>query len=75
VYEAPAPPAAGGELPWSTDARERMSRVPAFARTMVTRRVEAYCRERGIECVTPEVLVAVRARLGSGPPFSKRGFS
>jgi radical SAM protein with 4Fe4S-binding SPASM domain len=48
---------------WDDDARQRMRRIPAFVRGMVTRRVESFCRERAIDRVTVEVLEDIRARM------------
>ncbi len=53
---------------WTAAARERLQRLPAFARGMVARGVERYAEERGIPVITPEVMQAVRqaaeARFG-----------
>jgi hypothetical protein len=46
---------------WSAAARERLQRLPAFARGMVARGVERYAEEHGIPVITPEVMQAVRA--------------
>ena len=46
---------------WSATARERLQRLPAFARGMVARGVDRYAEEHGIAVVTPEVMQAVRA--------------
>jgi radical SAM protein with 4Fe4S-binding SPASM domain len=59
-------------LPWEPDARHRLARVPAFVRGMVVRSVEAYCRERGIERVTGEVLSEVRSRMPTPKLFGDR---
>jgi len=48
---------------WDDDARQRMRRIPAFVRGMVTRRVESFCRERAIDRVTVEVLEDIRSRM------------
>ena len=50
-------------MPWSDDARARISRVPGFVRAVVCERVETFARERGFPAVTPEVLEAVRREL------------
>jgi radical SAM protein with 4Fe4S-binding SPASM domain len=48
---------------WDAAARARMKEIPAFVRGMVTRRVESYCRERGIARITPEILAEIRAKM------------
>ncbi len=49
-------------LQWSDAAKERLSRLPAFARGMVITGAERYAAEQGIAVITPEVLQAVRER-------------
>jgi hypothetical protein len=56
-------------IDWDHDARERMQRVPAFVRGMVIARVEAYCRERGIERVTLAQLDQIRSRMPAAKIF------
>jgi radical SAM protein with 4Fe4S-binding SPASM domain len=58
-YGAPADLA----LAWEPAARERMNRIPAFVRGMVATRIEAYCRERQIGCVSEDVLAEIRAKM------------
>src|SRR4029079_8321558 len=36
------------EIAWTAEARERMKRVPAVVRGMVTRAVESHCQREGI---------------------------
>jgi radical SAM protein with 4Fe4S-binding SPASM domain len=48
---------------WSAEAEARLERVPAFLRGMVRRRVEARARERGMDCVTVELMREVRERV------------
>ena len=64
-YGAPAetPADADAEVEWDAAARARMKEIPAFVRGMVTRRVESYCRERGIARITPEILAEIRAKM------------
>jgi radical SAM protein with 4Fe4S-binding SPASM domain len=62
--------AAACELEWEDAARERMRQVPAFVRGMVTRAVESYCRERGMERVTAEVLAEIRRRMPTPKLFA-----
>jgi radical SAM protein with 4Fe4S-binding SPASM domain len=59
AYGRPARP----ELAWDDDARARMDRIPSFVRGVVTRRVEAFARERGIDTVTAGTLDEVRRAL------------
>jgi radical SAM protein with 4Fe4S-binding SPASM domain len=59
TYGRPARP----ELEWDDDARARMDRIPSFVRGVVTRRVEAFARERGIGRVTAGTLDEVRRSL------------
>ena len=40
-----------------------MKQIPAFVRGMVSRRVEAYCREQGLPRVTAEVMAEIRAKM------------
>jgi hypothetical protein len=49
---------------WSTDAQERLSRVPSFVRGMVKRIYTEYARERGLMEITPEVMDRARSDLG-----------
>ncbi|HUG38471.1 MAG TPA: radical SAM protein, partial [Candidatus Limnocylindrales bacterium] len=58
------------ELPWTPEARERISRVPSFVRGVVTRRVEDFARARGYTTVDAEVMAEVRRSLPVD--FSKR---
>ena len=58
-----APDAPAGEVAWDPGARARMKDIPAFVRGMVSRRVEAYCREHGLARVTPELLAEIRAKM------------
>jgi radical SAM protein with 4Fe4S-binding SPASM domain len=53
-------------------ATERLKQIPAFVRGMVSRRVEAYCREQGLPRVTAEVMAEIRAKM-PGPKVFGRG--
>ncbi len=58
---------AGGRLrrpTWSAEARDRLARVPKFARGMVKRIYTDYAVERGITEITPEVMNRARSDLG-----------
>jgi len=49
---------------WSTDAQERLSRVPSFVRGMVKKIYADYAKERGITEITPAIMDTARAELG-----------
>jgi len=49
---------------WSSEATERLSRVPSFVRGMVKRIYADYAKERGIAEITPAVMDTARAELG-----------
>ena len=58
---------------WEDAAVQRMEKVPAFVRGMVTRSVESHCRKNDITTVTPEVLEQIRSRMPTPKVFSRRG--
>jgi radical SAM protein with 4Fe4S-binding SPASM domain len=60
-------------ISWEPEAERRMERVPAFVRGMVVRRVEAYCRQRGIERVTLAQLDRIRAKMPTPKIFGRGG--
>ncbi len=60
-------------LAWDAAAEERMKQIPAFVRGMVSRRVEAYCRENGLPRVTAEVLAEIRAKMPTPKLFGRKG--
>lgn len=41
---------------WTSDAKERLERLPSFVRPMVQSSVEAYARKRGFETITLQVM-------------------
>lgn len=49
---------------WSSDATERLARVPSFVRGMVKKIYADYAKERGITEITPAVMDTARAELG-----------
>ena len=55
---------ASPRLTWSSDAEERLERVPGFVRGMVKRIYADYARERGIAEITPAVMDRARTELG-----------
>jgi radical SAM protein with 4Fe4S-binding SPASM domain len=78
TFARPASPAMeyGGPaettLTWDPTARVRMQQIPAFVRGAVTKRVEAYCRERRLGRVTEEVLGEIRAKMPTPKLFAGR---
>ncbi|MCH8134928.1 MAG: SPASM domain-containing protein, partial [Proteobacteria bacterium] len=62
----PLSDAAHGNICWSSEATQRLHRIPGFLRRMVKKRAEAYVAEMGLSCVTPEHLAELAAkRFGS----------
>ena len=53
-----------GSPVWSSDAQERLARVPSFVRGMVKKIYADYAKERGITEITPAVMDTARAELG-----------
>jgi hypothetical protein len=49
---------------WSSDAQERLARVPNFVRGMVKRIYLDYAKDRGIAEITPAVMDTARTELG-----------
>jgi hypothetical protein len=68
-------PDAGHTLPWTSEAENRLRRVPAFLRRMVRQRAEAYARELGGEAVEAAHLqeLAQRRFGDAGPPAAMVG--
>ena len=56
---------------WDDAAAERMKRIPAFVRGMVTKAVEDSCRRNGIDRVTTEELEKIRARMPTPKIFGQ----
>ena len=56
-------PESPATIAWDDAASERMKRIPAFVRGMVTRAVEDTCRKNGLNRVTVEELEKIRARM------------
>jgi radical SAM protein with 4Fe4S-binding SPASM domain len=67
-YGKPATPA----LRWEPEARERMQRIPAFVRGMVTRAVESWCEKNGVAVVTATALEEIRSRMPTPKVFGAR---
>lgn len=53
-----------GNVGWSSDAQERLARVPNFVRGMVKKIYADYAKERGITEITPAVMDSARSELG-----------
>lgn len=54
------------DICWSSEAEQRLSRIPSFVRKMVKKRAEAYVAELGENEVTTEHLAALSARRFGG---------
>ncbi len=65
---ASVPPEAAGKpgqrVEWSVEAKDRLEKVPSFARGMVKRIYTDYARERAIAVLTPAVMDRARSDLG-----------
>ncbi|MCP3979684.1 MAG: radical SAM protein [bacterium] len=59
------------EIEWDDAARERMRRIPAFVRGMVTRAVESHCVKQGIARVTVDELERIRSRMPTPKIFGR----
>ncbi len=62
-------PEAASTIAWDDAARERMKKIPAFVRGMVTRAVEDTCRRNGLDLITVEELERIRARMPTPKMF------
>jgi hypothetical protein len=49
---------------WSSDAEERLARVPGFVRGMVKKIYSDYARDRAIAEITPAIMDRAREELG-----------
>jgi radical SAM protein with 4Fe4S-binding SPASM domain len=62
-------------LHWTEAAKQRLQRLPSFARGMVARGVERYAAEKGLTTITPDTMQKVReeaeTRLGRSFRFSE----
>ena len=63
---------AAAALRWEPEARERMQRIPAFVRGMVTRAVESWCEKNGVAVVTAPVLDEIRSRMPTPKVFGPK---
>ncbi len=55
-------------LPWTEEAKERLARVPAFMRPMVSKAIESYARSRGLREVTAEIVSMAKTSHGVAFP-------
>jgi hypothetical protein len=62
--ESKAAEPGGTGVTWSSDALERLAKVPNFVRGMVKRIYADYARERGITEITPTLMDTARTDLG-----------
>lgn len=62
--DAARPPAAGFSPEWTTEAEERLAKVPGFLRSMVRKGVERYAKAKGMREITPEVMSELKKRTG-----------
>jgi radical SAM protein with 4Fe4S-binding SPASM domain len=62
--------APAASLTWAPAARERLQRIPSFVRGVVVQRIEEFARTRGLDTVSPELLVEIRRAMPVD--FSKR---
>jgi radical SAM protein with 4Fe4S-binding SPASM domain len=63
------PAASAAALRWEPEARERMQRIPAFVRGMVTRAVESWCEKNGVMVVSATALEEIRSRMPTPKVF------
>jgi radical SAM protein with 4Fe4S-binding SPASM domain len=68
------PMLAEGAVPWTSEAENRLARVPGFVRRFVRKRAETHAREVGAATVTAEHLNELaKMRFGNAPPFARPG--
>ena len=56
--------AAVGRVVWTSEATDRLERVPSFVRGMVKRIYTDWAREKGVSEITPESMDRARTELG-----------
>lgn len=61
----PSSPPAYPTLTWSAEARERLERVPPFARPMAILAIERHALENGHSVITPELMDQARELFGT----------
>jgi nucleotide-binding universal stress UspA family protein len=52
----------GEGVEWDGEARQRLERIPSFARPMAMLAIERFAKEQGITVITPEVMMKARER-------------
>ena len=62
--EDPSPASRGPRPDWSSEAQDRLAKVPSFVRGMVKKIYSDYARERSIAEITPAVMDKAREELG-----------
>ncbi len=62
-----------GQISWSAEAEQRLSRVPGFLRKMVRKRAESHVQGLGETTVTPEHMATLASRrfAGKSPNMSR----
>lgn len=71
-YGLPMSSEVSAPLRWSSDAEERLSRIPLFVRGRVKRLVEEACVKRGISEVSAEELTRLRSQMPASGIFSRK---
>ena len=62
LYGLAAEPAAQA-VTWTSEAEQRLQRVPSFVRGMVVKKIEAYALEKGHHQITPELMDQIRSKM------------
>jgi hypothetical protein len=57
-------PTAPGEPAWTSEAEQRIDRIPAFIRPMAKQAIERFARDRGYGTITEAVLDEARSVMG-----------
>lgn len=64
-------------MAWTTEARERLEKVPAFMRDGIAKMVEIHARQSGISLITPEFMAEMKKlagdRMGGVSPLPTKG--
>lgn len=62
---------ASSEFTWTTDAKEKLDRLPAFVKPMVQSSVEAYARKNGFKSITLQVMDDSKSDSPNGMTWSR----
>ena len=54
------------EFAWSTDAKEKLDRLPSFVKPMVQGSVEAFARKQGYQTITLQVMDDSKSESSNG---------